>query len=136
MDRHCVEAHLPRRPEALTWSAPSPRACHRDLTDRLVTVAAVVLAERMRTSPDDPEPQIAATALRGLWSIQFKSLGKLLDGARTPTQIHKAVTADVRRAARLLDTGPTSCEGIAPTRAHIGSPVHDDRRHRAVVELV
>ncbi|MFI6661123.1 hypothetical protein ACIBL8_36905 [Streptomyces sp. NPDC050523] len=96
----------------------------------------MVLAQRMRTSPDDPEPQIAATTLRGLWSSQFKSLGKHLDGARTPPQIHRAVTADVRRAAKLLDTGPTSCEGIAPTRAHIGSPVHDGRRHRAVVVLV
>jgi hypothetical protein len=37
--------------------------------------------------------------------IQFQSLTKYLDGARTPGQVHQAVTADVRRAARLIDTG-------------------------------
>ncbi|MFI2206511.1 TetR family transcriptional regulator [Streptomyces sp. NPDC020192] len=105
-----------RRFGALTRSTPSLRAYHRDMTDRLVTVAAEVLAQRTHRSPDDPEPQIAATALLGLWSIQFQSLGKHLDGARTPTQIHEAVTADVRRAAKLIDTGLTSLEGAAPTR--------------------
>ncbi|WP_316775659.1 TetR/AcrR family transcriptional regulator [Streptomyces sasae] len=105
-----------RRFGALTRSAPSLRAYHRDMTDRLVTVAAEALAQRTRTSPDDPEPQIAATALLGLWSIQFQSLGRHLDGARTPAEIHEAVTADVRRAAKLIDTGLASFEGAAPTR--------------------
>ncbi|MFI6658871.1 TetR family transcriptional regulator [Streptomyces sp. NPDC050523] len=105
-----------RRFGALTRSSPSLRAYHRDMTDRLVTVAAEVLAQRTHSSPNDPEPQIAATALLGLWSIQFQSLGKHLDGARTPTQIHEAVTADVRRAATLIDTGLTSFKDAAPTR--------------------
>ncbi|MGY4744250.1 TetR/AcrR family transcriptional regulator [Streptomyces sp. ATMOS53] len=109
-------AAMIRRFGALTRSTPSLRAYHRDMTDRLVTAAAEALAQRARTSPDDPEPRIAATALLGLWSIQFQSLGKHLDGARTPTQIHEAVTADVRRAAKVIDTGLTSFEGAAPTR--------------------
>jgi hypothetical protein len=49
-------------------------------------------------SPDDPEPQIAATAWLGLWRIQFQSLTNYRDGTRTPGQVHQAVTADVRRA--------------------------------------
>lgn len=104
-----------RRFGALTRSTPSLRAYHRDMTDRLITVAAEALAQRTHTSPDDPEPQIAATALLGLWSIQFQSLGKHLDGTRTPTQIHEAVTTDVRRAANLIDTGLTSFKDTAPT---------------------
>ncbi|MFJ6836120.1 TetR family transcriptional regulator [Streptomyces sp. NPDC091209] len=103
---------------SLTRSTPSLRAYHRDMTDRLVAVAAEVLAERTRMSPDAPEPQIAATALLGLWSIQFQSLRKHLDGARSPEQVHKAVTADVRRAATLIDTGLAAFDGLTkPTRS-------------------
>ena len=79
--------------------------------DQFVAVAAEILAERAGTSADDPEPQIAATALLGLWRIQFQSLSRYLDGARTPAQVaqvHQAVTADVRRAAQLIDTGLSS----------------------------
>ena len=56
-------------------------------------------------SPDDPEPQIAATALLGLWRIQFQALSKYLDGTRTPAQVHQAVSAEVNRAAQVIDTG-------------------------------
>jgi hypothetical protein len=65
---------------------------------------------------DDPEPQIAATALLGLWRIQFLSLSKYLDGTCTPAQVHRAVTADVHRAARLIDTGLNSLAACAPGR--------------------
>ncbi|MEU1518390.1 TetR family transcriptional regulator [Streptomyces sp. NPDC005811] len=109
-------AAMIRRFGALTRSTPSLRAYHRDMTDRLVTAAAEALARRTGRSPDDPEPQIAATALLGLWAIQFRSLGKHLDGSRTAARVHEAVTADVRRAAKLIDTGLASFEGAAPTR--------------------
>lgn len=94
-----------RRFGALLGSTPSLRAHQHDMTDRLVAAAAEILAERAGMSPQDPEPQIAATALLGLWPIQFQSLGKHLDGSRAPAQVHEAVTADVRRAARLIDDG-------------------------------
>jgi AcrR family transcriptional regulator len=89
----------------LIRSTPSLRAYQRDMSDRLVGVAAEILAERAGTGPDDPEPQIAATALLGLWPIQFQALGRHLDGTRTPEQLHAVVSADVRRAARLLADG-------------------------------
>ena len=82
--------------------------------DQFVAVAAAILAERAAMSADDPEPQIAATALLGLWRIQFQSLSKYLDGTRTPAQVHQAVTADVRRAARLIDTGLNSFAAFMP----------------------
>lgn len=94
-----------RRFGALIQSTPSLRAYQRDMTEHLVTVAAEVLADRAGLNAHDPEPQIAATALLGLWQIQFASLGKNLDGRRTPARVRQAVTADVRRAARLVDAG-------------------------------
>jgi len=102
-----------RRFGALIQATPSLRAHQSDMMDQFTTVAAAILAERAGTSADDPEPLIAATALLGLWRIQFQSLTKYLDGTRTPAQVRQAVTADVRRAARLVDTGLSSHPAFA-----------------------
>ncbi|MFD8307847.1 TetR/AcrR family transcriptional regulator [Streptomyces sp. NPDC059690] len=122
-----------RRFRELTRSTPSLRAYHHDMTDRLIDVAAQALAQRTGTSSDDPEPQIAATALLGLWPVQFRSLGKNLQSTRTPEQLHQAVTADVRRAATLLKAGlasfktpskpPTPTLATHPTQEQ-GPPTH------------
>ena len=84
---------------------PSLRAYQSDMMDQFVTVASEILAARAGMSPDDPEPRIAATALLGLWRIQFRALSKYLDGTRTPAQVHQAISTEVNRAARLIDTG-------------------------------
>ena len=84
--------------------------------DQFTAVAAEILAARAGMSADDPEPQIAAIALLGLWRIQFQSLSKYLDGTRTPAQVHQAVSADVRRAARLIETGLRSFTLLRPGR--------------------
>ena len=100
-----------RRFGALIRATPSLRAYQSEMMDQFVTVAAEVLAKRAGTSADDPEAQIAATALLGLWRIQFQGLSRYLAGARTPAQVarvHQAVTADVRRAAHLIDAGLSS----------------------------
>ena len=97
----------------LIRSTPSLRAYQRDTTERLITVAAEVLAQRTGLSPRDPEPQIAARALLALWPIQFQGLDTYLDDTRTPEQLHQAVTAHVNRAARLIVTGLSSF--TAPT---------------------
>jgi|SRR6185312_15368312 len=94
-----------RRFGTLIQASPSLRAHQSDMMDQFVAVAAEILAERASMSPDDPEPQIAATALLGLWRIQFQALSKYLDGTRTPAQVHQAVSAEVNRAAQLIDTG-------------------------------
>jgi AcrR family transcriptional regulator len=96
---------------ALIQATPSLRAHQSDMMDQFVAIAAAILAERAGMSPDDPEPQITATALLGLWRIQFRGLRRYLDGARTPAQVHSAVTADVHRAAQLIDTGLSSFAG-------------------------
>ncbi len=101
----------------LIEATPSLRAHQSDMMDQFTAVAAAILAERAGMSPDDPEPQIAATALLGLWRVQFQSLAKYLDGVRTPAQVHQAVIADVRRAARLIDTGLSSFGAFGPRAA-------------------
>ena len=103
-----------RRFGALIQATPSLRAHQSDMMDQFVAVAAAILAGRARMSAGDPEPQIAATALLGLWRVQFQALARYLDGSRTPAQVHQAVTADVRRAARLIDTGLSSFAACTP----------------------
>jgi AcrR family transcriptional regulator len=90
---------------AMVQATPALRAHQHDTTEQLAAAAAAVLANRVGMRPQDPEPRIVATALLGLWQIQFSSLSKHLDGKRTLSRVKRAVTADVERAARLLEAG-------------------------------
>ncbi len=60
-----------RRFGTMIQATPSLRAHQSDMMDQFVAVAAGILAERAAMSADDPEPQIAASALLGLWRIHF-----------------------------------------------------------------
>ena len=84
---------------------PSLRAYQADMMDQSAAAATEVLAARAGMAPGDPEPQIAARALLGLWRVQADSLRKHLDHAPTPALLRELVTADVRRAALLIDSG-------------------------------
>ena len=98
----------------LIRATPSLRAYQSDMMDQFASVATQILAARAETSPDDPEPQIAARALLGLWHVQASSLRKHLDGSHALAQVRELVTADVRHAARLLETGLRSYAAPAP----------------------
>jgi|HubBroStandDraft_6_1064221.scaffolds.fasta_scaffold254813_2 AcrR family transcriptional regulator len=89
----------------LVESTPSLRAAQRDMVDRLVQVVAEAMAARAGVDPEDPEPQIAADAIMGLWRVQFRSMHRYADEWRTPAEVQRLVIADVRRAARLIDSG-------------------------------
>jgi AcrR family transcriptional regulator len=89
----------------LIESTPSLRAAQRDMMDRLVQVAAESMAARAGVNPDDPEPQIASHAILGLWKVQFQAMTKYADRALTPSEVRDAVMGEVRRAARLIETG-------------------------------
>jgi AcrR family transcriptional regulator len=93
---------------------PSLRAYQSDMMDQFVSVATQILAARAGMSADDPEPQIASRALLGLWHVQAESLRKHLDGPAA--LIHEMVTADVRRAAQLIDAGLGSLAAFTPAR--------------------
>ena len=94
-----------RRFGELIWSTPALRSHQHDASGRLIALAAELLAARAGMAPEDPEPQIAAMGLAGLWHVQAQSLRRHLAGTGSPGEIREAVDADVRRAARLLDTG-------------------------------
>lgn len=96
---------LIRRFGDLIRTTPSLRAYQSDMTDRFAQVATEVLAARAGMSPADPEPQIAARALLGLWHVQAESLRRHLGDAATPDGLRELVTADVARAARLISSG-------------------------------
>jgi AcrR family transcriptional regulator len=103
-----------RRFGTLIRATPALRAHQSDMMDQFTAVAAAVLASRAGMSPDDPEPQIAAAALLGLWRVQYQALPRYLDGTRAPAQVRQAVSADVRRAARLVGTGLNSFGAFTP----------------------
>ncbi|MBE7187760.1 TetR/AcrR family transcriptional regulator [Jatrophihabitans endophyticus] len=89
----------------LIESTPSLRAYHRDAVDRLVRIAADGLATRTGLPADTPELQLTAFALVALWRIQIQSLQRHAAGGHTPAEVTELVIGDVRRAARLIDTG-------------------------------
>lgn len=99
------DATMIRRFTELVQRTPSLRAAQREMMDRVVQVAAEAMAARAAVNPDDPEPQIAASAILGLWRVQYRAMSRYADSGRTPTEVRDAVIADVRRAARLIDTG-------------------------------
>ncbi len=94
-----------RRFAEMLESTPALRSAQRDMMDRLVDVAAQSMAARAGVDPDDPEPQIAADALLGLWRVQYRAMRKYSDGTRSATEVCERVLDEVRRAARLIDTG-------------------------------
>jgi hypothetical protein len=63
------------------------------------------MAERAGLDPADPEPQIAAAAIVGLWGVMFRTLHRQAETATDAAASRTAVVADVKRAARLIQTG-------------------------------
>jgi AcrR family transcriptional regulator len=94
-----------RRFGELIAATPALRAYNDETLRRLTMMTAGLLADRVGKAADDPEPQIAATALLGLWGVHFTALRKHLSAAGVPGAIRDAVTADVEAAAQLLRTG-------------------------------
>ncbi|MGC1184589.1 MAG: TetR family transcriptional regulator [Candidatus Dormiibacterota bacterium] len=107
-------AHLAQEEHALDHTrrfiemidtTPELRAAQRDVMERLVQVAAQALAQRARVNPEDPEPQMAATTLIGLWKVSLRATKRHMEQGLPADQARDAVIADVRRAGRLIHTG-------------------------------
>ncbi|WP_372665869.1 TetR family transcriptional regulator [Amycolatopsis kentuckyensis] len=89
----------------LIRDTPSLRAYQSDVADRFVDIAAEALATRTGLHPGDPEPQIAAATLLGLWRVQFRALRTHVRPGHPLPDAIEAVSREVRRAARLAEAG-------------------------------
>jgi HTH-type transcriptional dual regulator CecR, C-terminal domain len=89
----------------LVDSVPALRDYHRGMMDRLVDVTAEAIAGSLGRAAEDPETQIAATSLVGLFRIQFRTVRQLADGTMSPDEVQQRVRSEVRRAAALIDQG-------------------------------
>jgi AcrR family transcriptional regulator len=100
-----IDVTLIRRFAELIDQTPALRAAHQEMMERCIVVAAQAMADRAGVDPEDPEPQIAADAIVGLWRIAYLSMRRFSDGARRASEIRDLVLVDLLRAARLIDTG-------------------------------
>lgn len=89
----------------LIRGTPSLRAHQSEVVNQFAELAAQVLAARTGTDATDPEPKIAATALLGLWRLQFDALRTHLGSDLPAADAVAATREDVRRAARLIERG-------------------------------
>jgi hypothetical protein len=85
----------------LVDSVPILRNYHRGMMDRLVDAAA----DSLGGAADDPETQIAATSLVGLFRIQLCAIRQLADGTLPPQTVQERVRSEVRRAATVVEHG-------------------------------
>ena len=90
---------------AMIDSTPALHAAWLELHDRLAKVARDELAAQAGVDPRDPEPTAAGRALAGLAEVAMESrMRHISDGLRGDA-LSGAVTGDLERAARLLETG-------------------------------
>ncbi|MEY9929669.1 AcrR family transcriptional regulator [Catenulispora sp. GP43] len=103
---------------ALLGSTPSLRAHQREAADRLTAEAARVLSALAGPAGHAVEAQVAAHALVGLWPAQYAALRRHLMSARSGEELFGLVSAEVRRAARVVDQGLGSWMPVTRPGAH------------------
>jgi hypothetical protein len=82
------------------------------MMERLTDVTATALAERAGVDPTDPEPQMAAVILMGLWRVQFMAMRRYADGKISFQDARIAILDELRRAAQVADSGLTSFNAV------------------------
>jgi len=96
------------------------------MIERLTQAAAAALAERAGIDPDDPEPQLGASIVVGLWRVQFKAMQRFADSGLSLDEYRAAVVADIRRAAGVASSGLSSFTAVVGS-----SDVRDQLRDAA-----
>ncbi|HEY2259990.1 MAG TPA: TetR family transcriptional regulator [Solirubrobacteraceae bacterium] len=89
----------------MIFGTPALRAAWLELHDRLAKVARDELAAQAEVDPGDPEPIVAGRALAGLAELAFESRVRHLGDGLRGQALRDAVTVDLERGARLLETG-------------------------------
>jgi len=117
----------------LVTSTPELVAASRAMTSRIITAIATQLAEDLELDPRDPEPQIVAHALMGLWEVRESALGRRIEQGLTGEALRDAIHADVARAARVLETGLWALHVVAQGRqiADAARTLNDARKEIA-----
>jgi AcrR family transcriptional regulator len=95
---------------------PSLAAAKVALAERMTQVAARALAERAGVSPDDPEPQMAAAIVLQLSSRRLRARQLAAEETRSFDEMRTFVIEDLRRAARVADTGLASFDLVVGPR--------------------
>ena len=86
-------------------ATPALRAAWLELHDRLARVARDELAAAAGVDPHDPEPTVAGRALAGLVEVTIQSRVRHTDEGLRGDDLRAAISDDLDRAARLLETG-------------------------------
>jgi AcrR family transcriptional regulator len=89
----------------LIESTPALHAAWLEVHNRLAAVACEELANLAEVDPAAPEPKIAGRALAGLAGVVFESEIRHINEGLRGAALRRAVTADLDRAARVLETG-------------------------------
>src|ERR1700761_6549276 len=89
----------------LVDSVPALRNYHRAMSAARVHAPAEASAGSLGRAADDPETQIAATSLVGLFRIQLRAIRQLADGTMSARAVQQRVRSQVRRAATVVDRG-------------------------------
>jgi AcrR family transcriptional regulator len=100
---------------AMIERTPALHAHWLQVHDRLARVAAEELAIQAGTAPRDPEAVVAGRALVGLVEVNMESSVRHIVAGLRGADLREAVLFDIRRAARLLDTGLSSLARGAQT---------------------
>jgi AcrR family transcriptional regulator len=96
---------------------PALRAAWLELHDRLAKVACEELAIQAGVDPRDPEPAAAGRALAGLAEVAIQSRVRHIQDGLRGRELNTAVSGDLERAARMLETGLWSFNLPQSTRA-------------------
>jgi AcrR family transcriptional regulator len=106
---------------AMIEQTPALHAHWLQVNDRLARVAAEELAIQAGTAPRDPEAVVASRALVGLVEVNMESSVRHISAGLRGADLREAVLIDIRRAARLLDTGLSSLTRDGQTGGRNGS---------------
>lgn len=97
----------------LIEDTPALKAGMRDLSARLIDVAADELGREAGVDPYDPEPQIAARAVIAIWDVHMITRRRHILAGLTGTALQDAVRRDIRRVAAIVSGGLSSWKPTA-----------------------
>ncbi|MGI8715771.1 MAG: TetR/AcrR family transcriptional regulator [Solirubrobacteraceae bacterium] len=125
---------------AMIDGTPALRAAWLELHDRLAKVARDELAAQAGVDPRDPEPAAAGRALAGLAEVAMQSRVRHIQDGLRGHALSDAVSEDLERAGRLLETGLWSFSLLAlgaraKQRARETAQAADEARGQVVKAL-